>query len=58
MIKISVTVPQAVEMTGVSRSTLYRFFHEKELTPIKAGKRTLIRVDELESFIRSLPKAA
>lgn len=56
MTPISVTIPQAVAMTGLGRSSIYRLFAEKKLTPRKAGKRTLILTEELEALIRSLPE--
>lgn len=58
MTPISVTIPQAMSMTGLGRSSIYRLFQEKKLTPRKAGKRTLILTSEVEEYIRSLPVAA
>lgn len=58
MNKISATIPQAVEMTGLGRTTLYKLFDEGKLTPRKHGKRTLILVEELERYVRSLPTEA
>ncbi|MGB3832313.1 MAG: helix-turn-helix domain-containing protein [Mesorhizobium sp.] len=58
MNKLSVTIPEAVEMTGIGRSTLYRLFVEGKLTPRKSGKRTLILVSDLEAFIKNLPAAS
>lgn len=53
--KIALTVNEAVAYTGIGRTTLYRLFSERKLTPRKAGKRTLILVSELESFVKNLP---
>ena len=58
MTKISVTVPEAVAMTGIGRSSLYKLFSEGKVHPRKSGKRTLILVSDLEEYIRSLPTAA
>ena len=58
MIKISATIPQAVEMTGLGRTTIYKLFDEGKLTPRKHGKRTLILVEELERYVKSLPTEA
>jgi len=55
---ISITIPQAVAMTGLGRSSIYRLLKEKKLTARKAGKRTLLLTSELEAFIRTLPEAA
>ena len=58
MSKLSVTIPEAVEMTGISRTSIYKMFSEKRLTPRKNGKRTLILVEDLERVVKSLPEAA
>ncbi len=58
MQSISVTIPQAVAMTGLGRSSIYLLLKEKKLTARKAGKRTLILAADLEEYIRSLPVAA
>jgi hypothetical protein len=58
MPKLSVTIAEAVEMTGIGRTSLYKLFAEKRLTPRKNGKRTLILVEDLERVVKSLPEAA
>lgn len=58
MSKISVTISEAVEMSSLSRSSLYKLFKSGELKPRKAGKRTLIMVDDLKRFVEGLPEAA
>jgi len=58
MQKLSVTIPEAVEATGLSRSTFYNLFRSGRLTPRKSGKRTLILVSDLEEYIKTLPVAA
>jgi hypothetical protein len=58
MSKLSVTIPDAVEMTGIGRSSLYALFKEKKLTPRKSGKRTLILVEDLKRYIENLPAAS
>ena len=55
MTPIAVTLAEAVHITGIGRSTLYKLFNEGKLTPRKAGKRTLILIAELEAFVKSLP---
>ncbi|MEX4008471.1 helix-turn-helix domain-containing protein [Neoaquamicrobium sediminum] len=56
MTKISVPISEAVQLSGIGRSSLYKLFSEGKLTPRKSGKRTLVLVEELESYIKSLPK--
>ncbi|WP_442580568.1 helix-turn-helix domain-containing protein [Mesorhizobium sp. ASY16-5R] len=53
--KISVTIPEAVQMTGIGRSSLYKLFSEGKVIPRKQGKRTLILVEELKRYVESLP---
>lgn len=55
MTKISVTVPEAVQMIGLGRSSIYKLFDEGKLIPRKSGKRTLILVEDLERYVKSLP---
>lgn len=51
---LSVTIPQACKITGLGRSTIYRLFEEGKLQRLKAGSRTLIKMDDLEAYIESL----
>lgn len=52
---IAVTIPEATRLSGLGRSTLYKLFNEGKLTPKKSGKRTLVLVEELESYVKGLP---
>ncbi len=54
-IPISVTIPKAVELSGLSRSRIYEALKSKSLVAKKAGRRTLIPVAELETYLASLP---
>lgn len=53
--KIALTIPEAVRISGIGRTSLYRYFSEGKLTPRKSGKRTLVIAEELEAFVKSLP---
>jgi hypothetical protein len=55
MSKISVTISEAVQMTGIGRSSLYILFREGKIQPRKSGKRTLVLVEELRRYVESLP---
>jgi len=57
MSKISVTILEACELSGLSRSTLYKLFKDPSagITPRKVGSRTLILVKELEDYLNNLP---
>lgn len=56
--KISVTIPQACELTGLGRSTIYRLFDESKLSRVKVGSRTLIMVSDLRALMDSLSDTA
>lgn len=50
------TIPKAVEVLGVSRSTLYELMKDGRIKARKAGNRTLIPHVELEAYLDSLPE--
>ena len=52
--QLTVTIPQACKLTGLGRSTIYRLFDDGKLQRLKAGSRTLIKMDDLEAYIESL----
>lgn len=58
MQRIAITVRDAVEVSGLGRTTLYEIFKTGKIKPKKQGKRTLIMLDELEAYLRSLPEAS
>ena len=53
--QISVTVPEAVRLTGWSRSGIYEALRRQDLSAKKAGRRTLILYADLEAFMANLP---
>jgi len=55
MTKISVTIPEACELSGLGRSTFYNLFNSGEITPRKCGKRTLILMKDLQEYLENLP---
>jgi predicted DNA-binding transcriptional regulator AlpA len=48
---ISVRIPEAVEMTGLSRSRLYKLIKSGDIEIAKIGGATVVMVDSLQSFI-------
>lgn len=58
MDKIALTIPEAVQASGIGRSKLYELIRRGDLKPRKAGKRTLLIRTELEEYISSLPVSA
>lgn len=53
--RLSYTIAEACEATGLSDDTLYRKHHAGEITMKKAGRRTLVTAEDLERLIASLP---
>lgn len=51
---ISVTIPEAVRLSGRSRSAIYEAL-KGELPARKAGRRTLILYADLQAYIAALP---
>ena len=57
MQKLLCTIPEAVVLAGVSRSFLYERLSEGTIRAVKAGRRTLVEVASLTSWVASLPPA-
>jgi excisionase family DNA binding protein len=52
---IAVTIPDAVKMSGLSRTSIYEALKRGDITARKAGRRTLISFADLEAYLASLP---
>lgn len=52
-VPITFTIADATKATGLSRSTLYNLMGAKKLPYIKVGKRTLLRVSDIELLLQS-----
>lgn len=50
---ISVRIPEARRLTGLSRSRLYELMKSRDIEFVKVGASTLILVESLKSFIES-----
>lgn len=55
---ISVRIPDAVRMTGISRSVLYELIKANELEAVKLGRATLIPVTSLRALVEKNSKKA
>ena len=53
----TVSINDARQMSGLSRSGVYRKLATGELCAVKSGTRTLIVVESLISHLKSLPPA-
>lgn len=52
---IAVTIPEAVKISGLSRSRIYECLQAGAISAKKAGRRTLIPYAALEAYLASLP---
>lgn len=48
---ITVRVPDAIRMTGLSRSRLYELLRDREIEHIKVGTSTLILVASIRAWV-------
>lgn len=48
---LTVRIPQAAQLLGIGRSTLYKLMHEGEVETIKLGRSTLIPVASIEALL-------
>jgi excisionase family DNA binding protein len=51
---ISVDIPTACRMSGLSRSFLYEVLAAGHVRSVRAGRRRLVLVDSLRSWLQSL----
>lgn len=56
--KLSFTLDQAVEATGLNRSAIYRAISAGELHTFKVGKRRMVSVRALQEFIEKKEREA
>lgn len=53
--KLAYSIPEAVTVSGRSRTALYQAFKTGELIARKQGARTIILADDLRHWLESLP---
>lgn len=54
---LAFTLPAAVQVSGLGKTTLYELIGAGKLDARKAGNRTLITADSLRRYIAELPPA-
>lgn len=52
---IAVAIEDAPRAVGVSRTRIFQAIRNRELVARKAGRSTLIEVEELKRWVKSLP---
>ena len=55
---LAFTIPDAVQASGLPRTTIYELIGKGALEARKAGRRTLIPADSLRRYLDGLPAAA
>ena len=50
-----VSVDDVITVLGIGRTKFYELVAERRITPVKLGRRTLIKVSDLQGFIDALP---
>lgn len=56
MTKVYGTLPEAVQFSGMSRTSIYEALKRGDLSARKAGRRTLISFADLQAYLASLPE--
>ena len=54
---IAVPIPAASQISGLSRSAIYRELGAGRLRAVKQGARTLVLVDSIRGYLAGLPEA-
>lgn len=55
--ELAIPIEEAARRAGIGRSSLYEAINRGELPLRKAGRRSLIRIDDLKAWIDALPTA-
>lgn len=52
---LALTMTEAAQVSGLSRTALYEALNRRELVARKSGRRTLIGYADLQAYLASLP---
>ena len=55
-VPITITIPDAVKLSGMSRTALYEALKRQDISAKKAGRRTLISFADLQAYLARLPE--
>jgi excisionase family DNA binding protein len=56
-IKRALSVEEAAKAAGVGRTLLFEEIRKGNITARKVGRRTIITIDDLDAWLKSLPKS-
>jgi excisionase family DNA binding protein len=51
--RLTVSINEACRMLGVGRTTIYREINAQRLPIFKVGRRTLLRLEDIQAWLRS-----
>lgn len=54
--KLAVHIDEAAEISSVGRTSLYQAIKDGRLKVRKAGRRTIILIDDLRAYLTTLPE--
>lgn len=54
--RLAFSINEAVEVSGISRTTIFAAIKAGKLVARKYGRRTLIAAEDLKAFLDALPK--
>jgi excisionase family DNA binding protein len=54
--KLAYTIRDVQELVGISRSAIYLAIGANELRAVKSGSRTLVLAQDLQAWLKSLPR--
>jgi excisionase family DNA binding protein len=54
---LTLTIHEAVRISGLSRSEIYRRLSDGKVRAVKSGSRTLVLMDSLRAHLATLPAA-
>jgi len=57
MTPITYTIEGAVQASGLPRTTIYELLGRQKISAVKAGRRTLVSAESLQSYLSNLPAA-
>jgi excisionase family DNA binding protein len=55
MTKITISIREAIQLSGLGKTFIYKLIRTGRLKPRKIGNRTLLVHDEFDAFLRALP---
>ncbi len=56
-IPLAVTIKEGTRLMGISRTRTYELIKGRQLEAVKAGRRTLLIMESVRSYLASLPRA-